>query len=496
MPLKSPSIWTALFLNRRNNLRVYLFMHSPRSHFKPLLIAFLLTGVGVCAGTDMLTILNGDLIHGRFEGLEGTSLQFKPLWAEKSIEIPAAYVGHLQLAPNMPEVQPRDIRLEFVSGQHLQGRLLDVKEETVILETDWGQTVTAKRELIHRLLFLPEPENMLFQGAMDGERWELGAAEDQDADAVSEGNLIRLRGPAHAGFSLPPLPEKMIVEFSVRNLTHVNVFNLELLAGGPQGRLQEGLSFMFSGSWLTARSSQPRGRNQQLFRGQLDQVIQEGDWVRFRFLCDLKTKQFQIWMNGAFYHTFHYETEEELVGKDQLKIRFHSRNQTSMLEISDVKVWKTSVSFPEMQMDALKMPGQEYLTLHNGDVLRASLTGIDTEWVHLRLPQGEEIALRRDRVDHITLQEKGQIQPKRRGRDVLLRVTGSSDNFTLRLQAMDADGLTGESEYFVEPLKIPPEFLHQVEFNIHQRIRFDREMQRQEPLAFLSLGPKQMDGGA
>ncbi len=479
-------------------------MRCPQHHSKiPLsallpgfLLRMLLLGVNVYAGSDSLTLLNGDVIQGRFEKLQGTSLQFKPLWAHETVGIPAAFAGNLQFSSGKPDVPFRDVRLEFVSGGHLQGRLLDVNDNAVVFKTTWGQVLTTRREFIHRLLFLPDEENILFQGTFDDGQWELAPSENDASSATVEGNLLTLRGPTHAGFTLPPLPEKMVVEFSVRNLMQANGFNFELLARGPPGRLQEGLSFMFGGNWLVARMSQPRGRNRQLFRGTLGHAIQEGEWTRFRFLCDLKTNQIQIWLDGEYYHTFHYDTEADPVDKDQFKIRFLNRNPSTVVEVSDLVVWKTTAAFPEIQIDGLNMPDPGYLRLHNGDVLNADLTEIDKGWVHVQLPQGENISLRRDRVDHITLQAEGHIQPKRRERDVLVRLAGSSDSFTLRLLSLDSEGLTGESDYFVEPLKIPPAFLQQVEFNIHQRIRFDRGMQRQEPLVFLSLDPMQMDGGA
>ncbi|MCC5849335.1 MAG: hypothetical protein JJU29_14725 [Verrucomicrobia bacterium] len=457
-------------------------MNFPPHKLKRLFLGSVLMVASVFAGTDSLVMLNGDLIQGRFEVLKGTSLLFNPLWAHQPVEIPAAFVGQLKLSAQVPTTPLPDVRLELMNGDRLQGRLIEVTENVLVMETGWKQALTFQRDFIHRLFFLPEADEILFDGAVDPEAWALETLGNDPGSSGLQGNVLSLRGLASGGVTLPQLPEKMVAEFAVRNLSNVNVFTLEFLARGEPGRAQEGMALMFHGDWLTARVNHPRGRNQQLFRGTLDQMMQGGEWVNFRILSDLKNNEYQFWINGEYFHTFQYETEENMVGRKDLGIRFQSRNPNAVLEVSDMLVWESKTPFPRVHLDDPAVPDKEYLTLYNGDVLRAKVMGIESDVVRVRLPEGQEVSLRRDRVDSITLQPNMHIQPKRWDRDVRLRLSGRADRITLRLKSFDAEGVTGMSDLFLEPVKIPVEFLNHLEFNIHQRIRLDHQLERDDPL--------------
>lgn len=437
--------------------------------------------VGAAEAPESLRLLNGDHLQGELVGMHGNRLVFRPAWGGE-MEVPIAYAGRL-LRHQPPDLQPAaqpepfhaNVQVTFVNGDRMNVIWVGSDETHHHFQTFWGQRVRSRRAWVATIDVLPTPEMMVLSMPLDLTRWRINDMNSATQEPRILGHRFELPGVSSLAYTLPRLPERMVLEFTLVSPTGFPTLGLDFLAKGNPNHPQTGLTFQINGGWMTVRSSSPRGRNEQLFRGQLLQGHGEHLRTHFRLYADLQEKSFLLRVDGQDFQEFAYETDERLVGASDLSIRFSSRNIMTQSVIEDLRIWQHEGPFPEAH-PLPKAPRSDVFVLKNGDVLQARLAEMDGDRMQLRLPTGTLIEMEPLRVEQIRFQVDSAFRPRLNRRDLQVSLAGSRDQLTLQLHKLSQERLEGKSELFEELLVIPYAAVWKLVFNPHHHHRMDQRI--------------------
>ena len=440
------------------------------------LVAFLLTGFARGENPDILHLLNGDFLQGRVSRLEGSRLVFSPAWGGE-IEIPAAYAGRVtrtgfSRGTSDPNFVP-NVRVSFLNGDTLDAQWFYSDNDDHHLKTSWGQTLRAKREWVTQKILLPDPEMLILGMPLDLSHWRMNDISGATHTPEVFTNRVHLNGISSIAHTLPPLPERMILEFTMVSPDGRPGFVLDFLSRGPAQHPQTGLAFHFHGDWLTVRSSSPRGRNQQLFRGQLLRGPRsENIRTHVQLLADLSDKTFLLRVNGIDFQEFDFDTDERLVGARGLSLRLSSRTTMTRSVVEDLRLWRIDGPFPVSE-PLPEQPDRPVFVLSNGDVLQANFEKMADGNLHLRLPSGHELIMEPSRLSEIRYLSEDGSRPRLNRRDIKVELSGTGDRLTMELSSLNTDKVSGNSELFRETLTLPFPSVGLLIFNPHHAHRRD-----------------------
>ena len=122
---------------------------------------------------DLLRFENGDVLHGRFEGMEnGTSVTWSGNSIKSSINLQSGTLRRIALnggraAKSLP--QPEFVQL--VNGDQIPGRVIELDDKNLTLETPMAGTVVVERQFVSSISPNPFGGSLHYIGPFTKDEW-------------------------------------------------------------------------------------------------------------------------------------------------------------------------------------------------------------------------------------------------------------------------------------------------------------------------------------
>ena len=417
-----------------------------------------------------LRLLNGDLMHGKILQARGTDLEFQPRWSATPVHIGLRFVNYLFLDGQSPKFFEPRAWIQLTNDDRLDGRFLGMDDEWVHWETPWGQKANIKRRMVKTLGVSPGKDEVLMPYAETPDDWSLlhhGRRQARNPTlTMISGEMVLPPGNASTVTrQLPVIPERFVFEFKLKHLDEQFSTTLTLMGQNGLGRSQGSLSLQINQRQVFGQLIRQQSRAGNNWREDLPHHAREEQF--FRIFVDFNAETAIVYLNGRRFKAWEISNEENLVGRDDLYFSFRPVQGNGRTLLSQVRMLQwDGETFPH---DLESMNRQkDVIFLRNGQAVegRVLQAGAD-EWV---------VATEEDVRRTIPLAEILEYHPpvplratpRRRNRDVELRLNGTGNRLTFVLNGFDGEHWHGESAAWSAPLEIPAEWLAFVRYNIYR----------------------------
>lgn len=143
-------------------------------------IAFLTLLLATCCHADevkddILSFVNGDQLHGRFDGIaEDSSLLWKRDDVSEDVRFKPAELRRVALRGSEPLTPLRSFsHIGTVNGDRIPGQIREIDDKRVLIETEYAGTLEFPRNQVGLLAPSPLGGRVLYQGPFDPENWAM-----------------------------------------------------------------------------------------------------------------------------------------------------------------------------------------------------------------------------------------------------------------------------------------------------------------------------------
>jgi sRNA-binding carbon storage regulator CsrA len=417
-------------------------------------------------------MLNGDVFTGRFGEFDGSFFRVDPGWGGDGLRFHAAYTGTLlMIERDTGARRVPDTRVTFTNGDRISGRLVGLNDDFLTLEAMWGQRLTANREFVRDLDVLPGEESRIFEGLSPLSDWSVRLPAGAELDDGRAGNWLIPEDSLLSRTTPTPESGGVLFEIEASFPNGMPSASMEFFqTSAPGGRQLEGMSLSLNPNWMHVRTIDPDGRHNWVLR---EPLPPETFWepVRIAVYLNVETSEVVLRINEREFPTFVMHSGRGHRGREDLGFTLHAGRDSGGLRLHDVSFSRFSGVFsPEIPDTPIL---RDRVMFSNGDRMEADVLSMDGESVRLRLEADQEISLPRSRIRSLVLNTRPSLQPRRRSRDVELKLAERGDRITLALAEMDGHHLTGGGDIWKDPPKIPHGFVREVRLNIYQDLRHD-----------------------
>lgn len=161
---------------------------------------------------DLLRFANGDLIHGKFAGVENGP---RLMWKRDDLPTPVAFetskLRHLVLAGGKPtQALGSPSSVVLVNGDLLPGRVIKLSDTSLTLETDFAGTLEIPRSSIAQINPNPHGGKLCYSGPFDSDSWRMPADPNAKPPTPDDGEEDMQRNPFMPSRPRPPVnkPQK------------------------------------------------------------------------------------------------------------------------------------------------------------------------------------------------------------------------------------------------------------------------------------------------
>lgn len=431
-------------------------------------------GMGVVFGDGLpveVRMLNGDLFTGGFQMFDGGYFEVKPGWGGENVRFHAAYTGSIRFSGTQTrrEVHP-SIRVRFVNGDQLSGRLLALSDEVLEMETLWGRFFTADRAFIKEVEILPGADSLIFTGFSPISDWsvQLPAGSSELASHTDE---IFLPENGRISRTLP-LPKTGGVLFEIELSFPKGETNttLELFQHSRRGRPLEGMVLSLNPSWIHVRTVDANGRQNWVLREPLAPEAAH-DRIEAVVYLNVQSAEVVLRLNDVEYPPFSLHTDAPLPGRENMELVLQAGRDSGGVDVHHVSFRRyPGVFAPDLSVED---PTRDVVVFRNGDRMEAGVVSMDPGGLSLRLEDQQLVEIPRERVRTVLLGTRPLIHPRRGRRDVEMHLAERGDRLTLALTGLDDGGFTGKSDIWKTLSAIPSGEIRKLRLNIYQNIRYD-----------------------
>jgi hypothetical protein len=132
--------------------------------------------VSISSAADLLTFDNGDLLYGALVSIDQRSVRWQRPDAARALEFQADGVTEILFRQGSvaKRVVAPSCRVRLTNDDELEGRLVAMDADTVVLETWYSGPLTIPRSAIQVVLPVPAKGKTLFAGPAGLEGWTMG----------------------------------------------------------------------------------------------------------------------------------------------------------------------------------------------------------------------------------------------------------------------------------------------------------------------------------
>ncbi len=325
----------------------------------------------VARTADVLTLLNGDRLHGRLVGVDDRGVL---TWQHQALldplRCPLTALDKVDLLPRpVAGVQHQQQLVRLVNGDRLCGDVVTLDATQLVLRTWYAGALTIARSRLAALTPTAEPLGALYDGpSADLAGWSLDEA-DQSAPGLAyrKGALV-LPGGRKIGRKIDQLPDRARFDLELGSWQDAD-FSFNFFSDDPGGETGVAYGANFAGGGLDFR----RMENAEHSLGNLDLSEQLAGRKRTRItiLADRQERSFVLLLNGRLVREF--RDRQAFKGKGN-HLAFISNNATS-LRIFRIAVSPWNGRLPTADDDG-QAAAQDALVMANGDRLAGTLRAI------------------------------------------------------------------------------------------------------------------------
>ncbi len=428
----------------------------------------------VCLSTGLraveIRLLNGDRVMGEVARMEGDALVVEPRWGEGGVAVPAKYLGYLRMEPVPAPAEPFDAnaRVHFVNGDNLLARVLRMDSNRCELVTPWGQSLAANSRMIRRLDFLSGGGGTVLTGLGAPDDWVI-ARNPPSEEPRAVGGAFVIRGNTVLSRKVRPLPERLELTLLLNGRNEGYNFSFSPLLANANDRGRGSFTLQFNRSNVFNRATDMHGNVANIWNERMPDNL--GTSLALRFFVDRPAESVSLYVNDHPVRSWTQPGLRESAAETERWLTLAVHNQgTLLLENLIIQAWNGVLP---MQAVTQEEGGGDQILLKNGDVVQGDVLGIDGGLVRVRIPAGPTLEVPADRISAAYFSEATRHEPRRRNRDVEMRIGSRGEVLTLALAALDEDHAVGEGEMWMESLRVPRAGLSLMRFNIYQRRRHD-----------------------
>lgn len=425
---------------------------------------------------DQVHLLNGDRVDGVILGMEGTRLMLEKESTGERVSIPAAYVGHIRrLGERMAIDRRSDVRLDYVNGDRLSGRLLGIGEASVELETSWGQRVRSRRNMIRRMEFIPSGPALIWRGPGLLSDWHVEEIGPLTGTVEQAGSALLIPGVRAVSRGMPPLPERFEIQLRMRSEGGRGDFTVQLFSIGSLDLPVGGLHFYSRGVRLEGVEN-AFGHGQSVHFRHHTGDLREAGRRDFRVIGDLRRGEMLVEFNGEWIGPWKITDPAAMRMQPERIMKITARSPFQRLWVEEILFAAYPYDFPvEREGDAGGGFGDRVL-FANGDVLWTTVLDGEGDSVRL-LAEGETLQVPRQRIQSIAFDAQTLSLPRRTSRDMRLHHAGTRDRLTVSLRNFDGSVFRGGGDLWLEDLHLPHSAFRVAVFNIHTKVRRDARIE-------------------
>lgn len=432
------------------------------------ILIFLFAGAGIpSAIPDQLHLRNGSSLTGEVVSARGPQLVFQPRWSQTRAEIQLRDLDALLLSGDPPSHDlSRSHRLLLVNGDVLSGRLLSLDDHALRWRTLWGDEWTVVRSHVREIHFPPPEEDVFVSGTFPLGDWEITPLRQPDHEVfyIAEGDAITLRPQAMAMLTreFPRLPERLVLEFTVRNDSETFSYNMSLFTD-PGNMRAPGAFLVQSNQRNISLQVLSSGRGHH---GHWRESLPPGSEHkrRYRFFVDWEKNRARMDVNGAPLREFDLPSElTQANARRALTFRFTQQSSHIRVEGLRLYAWKGGTE----AWDAAETERHDVLALWGRKPLTGRILEIQDGRVRFETRDGEIIQNPLHRIQTLRTRRQGRAAPRGRPSDVLLGFAGSADRIALSGFALESETLTGTGTGWRGKISVPHDEARVVWFNAH-----------------------------
>ena len=324
-----------------------------------------------------LYFINGDILSGEIQRLEGDQFYFKSPMLREETTFNRDMLLDLKLTEEQLEAKPVNhtatITLEDRFGQkserdQLQGQLVGINDDFLELATDYAGTLKIDRSLIYAI-DISTDNYLLYSGPNSLEEWQVLG--DPNSWSYSNNSLITGSGNSSLAKEFDT-PSRSQLSFTIDRKENIDLALLLYADSSEPERPRNYYELSLNANYLNMRKYLEKGSSRPLNRGTPNVRAKLGERIRCDIYSDTRSGAFHIYIDGKNYANFSDLTPSpELMGKS---LHLRSRRDYEM-RIQNIKLFKWNGSLPQKlgTEEESELQKKNQLLLANGDALVGDL---------------------------------------------------------------------------------------------------------------------------
>lgn len=452
---------------------------TPRA-MKSFFLSVMALGTLLCNADDtaMLNFTNGDRLNGSLVKMSGDHVLWKSnllqteskffLQQVQDITLPyfetpdqnVDHVAHIEFNPDLRQQN------ENLSGDIIQGQLVAVNQDNIILNTWYAGQLTINRNMVKSL----EIDDMvipLYSGPIKKDDWK---SIPDDAWHWDKNSYVR-HNEGMLAKTFPNLPSRYCLSFVGE---WKNDFNLKLqfAADDVEEDTQSGYALnLSSGTTYMQKRTRDNGGNGLIGDYTRHQELRSKEKSQFRFYVDTTTGLFALYSDDDKIQEWNDTSKPILSGKG---IQFSQPNgSTAPLTIARIRLSEWDGILPDTMVDLSTNPinnpepekDEQRVHLRNGDILLGKVHKIENSEISLTT-RFNEIKLPVSRIKKLSIAPNEYDERLLQNGDIRAWFH-DGDYVTFRLEEITSDGkIKGYSQHF-GTATFDPRVFSRLECNIY-----------------------------
>lgn len=413
----------------------------------------------VAPGSDILTFLNKDRIHGTLLALKPTIATWRHTGVTAPIPFSMKDITSITVAMRSTAGTPPPSSVKLTNGDILVGRIVSLNKKILILDTPYSGKLSIRRSMLQSLQPNLTVSSVIYEGPTDISKWKVGRSGNVKSWRFKKGAFY---ASSHYPIArdFPNLPDRANIQFDLAWKGHPQIY-FSFYTDRLNQYYGNCYLLQISGASVYLQRYTKNGNSTNL--GNIN--IQEfGNYTktkaRINMLVDKKTKTFTLLIDGKMVKQ--WTDGGDFAGKGK-GLLFQPQGQSS-LKVSGIRITHWDGTVPKAS-DSIDEQKQDLIRFANNDKVSGTLTAIadgsatfTTSYATLDVPL--------ERVTDIAL-GTANAERSRRNKDDIRGIFSDAGLITVQLLQLKDGQLSGKSENFGDII-LPLSALKHIEFNIYK----------------------------
>lgn len=365
---------------------------------------FLLLSLTLVRAGDRLLDTRGDLVTGRWTGLNQEALSILPRWSGDEISRPVSDLLFLR-RNRAPVLSREDLpawRLEFRNGDRIYAHHLEIGEHVFRTGVVEGETVDIPRGMVDGVHPVPEGSRYYMDHAPGRQYWQQ-IARHQLASATDTARGFISQRTGAWGIGVEGWPDRFHLFMEAEGNPQRLLLLFQFLGTRSEGNDDQALQLQLQHQNISFRARAPHPQRPELMMQQQiwNERLQRGlrGRVQVDVYGDISTSRFFLFVDGEFVKEWVYKLPKSSESVDTRWFSFHHMlNEPIHLRDLRVSTWNGRLP-PHSRPEA--SPEWDRLVLNSGDILSGRVIGLNGQaWV-LEDSDGRAQPIPRNRVQRM-----------------------------------------------------------------------------------------------